>query len=831
MLQYQPTSGYPRCMISGYLAVGGNGVDFNSTGGELDVAGYIYVDSKFVVNNENNGYTAVTCLRLQINASGRFEGYANNTAITTSDDVTYYGTIFVHREATPHFYVGDDWNQVGSGVFKHGQSQVWLEGTSTQYLDVEAYWIVVVNKTFGFGFPSNDGVYIESCLFILAGTFDTFGFALTVNSSAPGFAYNGTNYTGFVNYGGVLRMQFTEDVLDVNGPVTWGPDSQDDIADGTIYCNGSWYFETGSRATLDAGTVCFDGDLADLYMWAWIVSNSSVSHFNDVVVNRDASYGIYLNQWSTETLYVGGDLVMVSGNFGVAHNAMVVNGSVTINSGIFYIDTEFNESLGPVSLDVVGDIYVQSSASLKYYLPLNPGSVTCQNLLVNGSVEYYYGGDMNTSGMVVVQGDVNFTTTSGNGSLNAGTSLTVLSGGVINSELWTNPWVRVTDAMTIESGGNVYWKGGGGMVSGGDLTLSGKLAVGTSSAPAIHIGGDLVASALSVFAPGESTVFFEGTVSNTTIEYLDTFHDIVIEVGNRTLLPTNTHVFANDMDIRNGTYDMNGFNLMLDGDLDCRDRLVMEDDVTLQVNGSMKWYPGSTESVTNGTIVLLGDIYVYDGSDLTFGGTNTMIFSGFGSSSYIYNADDSTRFHDVIVAQSGWLYTHASTAGFTITGDLTVNQTHGWYGLSVSNIHVWVEKDCDVIRGKIYVGWSGNLTVNGTVTVGDGAYLVVVEELHSGELVVSGALYLNGTGAVMTVEREAYVPGSDVIFTANDTYLYVNQDLYVNATAVVNMSGSIRCMLEVGGSLYLYGLLNMTNDLAVLFVNVSIFMFAGSTFD
>jgi len=796
--------------IRGFLSLIGYGMHFNYTGGNVTVGGTTWIDSILGFGAENGNVTTFSTEEIRVNATGTLYVGSNETIITTELDVTYTGDIRIHDLANPRFIVHDDWNANG-GTFQSGMSEVWLEGTGLQYLDLERYWIVVINKTSGTSYCTNDGLTVKSCLFIMDGVFNTWGFTTYVNSSSPGFLYNGTYYTGFVNYGGILSMTSSDDVLDVNGPVVWGPDSTDDIQDGEFYCNGSWTFMAGSEATMDNITVEFDGNNGDIFGWSWagIYSNSTESYFADIIIDRDMGYGMAVEWSSTVPLQINGDVT--TSNFAIVHAEVNVTGYFEQTSGQIYVDAEFGAVYGDAILSIGRDLYVQSGASFFLWGEYANVTVECEDIIVNGTLTVMYQGWLNVSGQSTVYGTMAI---DGRGSWNTnGGSLTIASGSVVTMSNY--PFTINASLSVLLQGSTTtrLYSDSGSLNAGAYMVVLGTLDCAGYS-PEIHVGADWSSSASATFTPGYSTVFFEGTGVDTTIDHTKRFYDVVVDISARTLT-LETDVSCYDLNLTSGTIELDTYNLTVRHDLDSTDTLNMDGDVWLNVSHDVNWNAGSDVTITSGTCVVSGDLTIENATDVTYAPSSLLRFNG-SSQAYLRNYDPGTSLGDVQVNKSYSLYIYGSSLPLYM-GNLSINAKGTSFGVNMQSSRVVVAGDLDIVRGKLYIHLNGNVTVNGTLTSSHGSFIVLEwGDIVAQTLIVDGTLFFNGSASDVWVNGSAYIPGSEIIFNVGSTSMYVGGDLWINNTGVVNMTGAFVCTLEVNGKLKIYGLLNMTNDWATL---------------
>ncbi len=799
--------------IGGELSIAGYGMHFNDTGGNVTVGCTTWIDSVLGFNAENGNVTTFSTYEIEVNGTGILYVASNETYISTDLDISYSGTIRVEDEAKPRFTVRDDWHS-GGGTFQSGMSEVWFEGDLYQYISPERFWIVVINKTDFNAYPSGANLTIKSCLFVLQGVYDAWLHTTHVNMSSPGFLYNGTYYTGFVNYGGVLRMTNTQSVMDINGPTVWGPMSQDDIQDGEMYCNGSWNFTAGSQASLDNITVTFDGNNYDTYFnWVTVQSHSTMSYFTDLVLSRDSGQGVALDHPSTVPLLVEGDIVS-SGNFAVLHSTMNVTGSWNQTAGLLMVNTEFWNVVGTTHLFIGGDLYVQSGATLYYQSNYFNSTIECADLVINGTLtvsSMLHQNWLNASGSSVISGIANIF---GLGAWNTGGTLTIATGASVYVS-GNRYHINASLSVILQSGTNTrLYSDGVHLRAGAYFSLFGTLDC-DGFTPEIHVGADWSSSPGATFDPGESTVFFEGTGVSTTIDNTERFHNIHVDIVSRNLTLVTGDISCHDLNLTSGTIELDDHSLTVRNDFFGHDRFEMDGDIWFNVSGNVNWHNGSVADIIRGSCIVSEDLLIDNGADVTYGPSSLLRFNSSRTSRWLNN-DPGSDFGDVEINKSSRLY---AVRGYTIYMDsLAVNNKGSQLQIHLQTQRIVVDGDLELIRGTLNPHTNSNVTVNGTLTCHNRSFLDLEwTTLNADTLIIDGKMYLNGTSGDVWVGGSAYIPGSEIIWNRVSDMIVLG-DMWVNITGIVNMSASSG-YLEIFGDLNIYGLVDLSNDYATLTVH------------
>ncbi len=612
--------------IGGYYHCDGWGVDVSYHGGSMDITGPLWIDSQlppagpgFYVGQKPGYSFDLTAEFIRINATGYMNLSSDNTRIVSQADLINHGSLRSWGDAMPDIVTYDDIE--GSGTFNLGHSSIWYEGDNA-FQDVRdlPYWNLVINKTSGVARSQSD-ISVESCLFIMNGTYDMNGYKLWVNSSGNSFIWNGTHYSGFVNYGGILFYQTSDEELHVNGPVSWGPGVNQTFDMGTIYVNGSWEFMAGSQVNL-TGThlVYFWGRnwFGPYISWAPIYSNSTTSWFNDITIDRDFGFGQYTSEKSTETVVVKGDMDHDGGLFEIYASTMYVVGNVDNRGQSFYV--EGTTVFGNASLTVDGDFYSQSGSSLNVFGSASYAwsRMTCSYLYVNGSLNLKSYSSVHAGENIWISGSIDYDQAGfqwaeviSDGNIYVSSPGNVDMSGIGRSHLnTTSGFIVVYNGATLDLRGNAQVTAWTHFHPYGTVICTGWW-------PEINVGNAWYSDTSGDFRPGWSQVtFFKAGTSY--IKDTEDFADIILNKTSGLLYLYDGDLNCTDLDIESGTFDLNGYNLTVTDDLTVWGSLEMDHDGWINVTHEVNWMNGSTEDITNGTIQCDGLWYIEDGADMTF---------------------------------------------------------------------------------------------------------------------------------------------------------------------------------------------------------------------
>ncbi len=154
------------------------------------------------------------------------------------------------------------------------------------------------------------------------------GASLTINNKYM-------NVYGDLQVFGELIMEGPNSELTVENSITWESGSSIDISDDNalITCYRSWAFKSGSSVQIQNGMVRFVSSIESS-----ILSNSSNSYFNDVIIEK-TDENLKYNLLSTKNLHIAGNLTINSGSTFISdcEGSILLGGSL-INQGHFMFD-------------------------------------------------------------------------------------------------------------------------------------------------------------------------------------------------------------------------------------------------------------------------------------------------------------------------------------------------------------------------------------------------------------------------------------------------------------------------------------------------------------
>jgi len=725
------------------------------------------------------------------------------------------GSLWVDSDATPTIVVRLGFSRYPTHYntsFHPGKSTLICKGSMNTIIDsYYTYWGVVVDKSspnsfliptnrpFGFDPAGNNSFEIEAFLVIKTGGFHVIN-VTPIIGSAGSYEYNEREYTGFANIGGNVKITNSTANLTVNGPVTWGPNSTADVDNGTFYVNGSWEFMDGSNVNLTGNnTVWFVGSNYETAGYASIIySNSSTSSFQDVIVDRDPNRHLCVTNWSTDSLCVDGNFTLQSENFFVSKTSMVIMGNLTISENRFGI---YSGEL-PVeisNLTVHGDIDIISGGVLHVGDPSSGYSNSMTSVLIclhnlnieEGDMRLYQGGSVHADS-ILVQDDIHYDLdVSETAEVLCTSNITVQSGGYIDMTPFGTSYLNSTN-------GSIHLRGMIGIFLDSSININKSLFLNGTlrswQSGSIHIGDNWIANATGTFIPENSYVYFDRSSEMSRIAGTSTFNVIRINrSGNGGVWIDNMDLNCSDLDILDGEFDLNTWNVTVDGDLTITGSLRIDEFVTLKVLGDTEWKNGSSEEVSAGIIIAVGDWIMKSGSDLTFSGGLTKFIGG---TSILRNYESNNHFHNVRIEKTGaWLNT--SPDGPIRMNWLTINSSGDNSGLYLCT----------------------DLTVYYKIEVDDGILRVCnnVSLQHIYAAITS--LEISSYGIL-----EYYLPHPDDVAEIKmgvDSSGLINMS--TNGTCWLNATDDISCISIHGG-----GILNMKNSNAFLFIREGLFLSSGT---
>ena len=112
---------------------------------------------------------------------------------------------------------------------------------------------------------------------------------------------------------GLLKMEEYIDIgeLHIAGDIVWESGSTAQILSNSLnmFITGDWNFETGANVQLTQGYVTFEGDGN-----SWIRSFDSDCYFSKIRNEKTGIYGLAVSEFSTDDLYINGNIYNYSGN-------------------------------------------------------------------------------------------------------------------------------------------------------------------------------------------------------------------------------------------------------------------------------------------------------------------------------------------------------------------------------------------------------------------------------------------------------------------------------------------------------------------------------------
>ncbi len=503
-----------------------NGTISNNAGGEF-LAGSSTIDftsdgAQCIPGASEN----ITYYALRTSGSGT-KTLCDN--ITVTDDLTIFDNSTLDVDNTNDFTINlaGDFNVSAAATFNAHQGEVIFDGASVQTITAlsgsESFYDFTVSNTSG-------GVR-------------TFNTDLDVNNDLV------------INASGVLNMSYSSDDLSIAGDFTNN--------------NGTSGFNAGSSTE----TVAFDGTSNQL-----ITSTAAKQNFNHVNVNTSGQ----LRVDASTDLDFNGDLTIASGSIldvNTNSNDVCIAGDWTNNNGA----SGFNQGTNTVIFDGNQTQTIYSSSGSESFYTLNISN-TAPGVVNTNSTDLFVLDDftISASGVLDVDaGDADFTLygdwTNNNGLAGfvegCDSERITFRGGVTQT---------VVSAASTEGFNNVLITASSTLVSDattdfdlcGDLTIdfgsSLDASVGTTD---LFVGGNWTNNAAaSGFIQSTVTVTFDGTDADQTINYSETFHNLIINNSgsNNVLTTLNRDItVVNDFIIQSGAIfnaDLGNTDMIVGGD-------------------------------------------------------------------------------------------------------------------------------------------------------------------------------------------------------------------------------------------------------------------------
>jgi hypothetical protein len=292
----------------------------------------------------------------------------------------------------------------------------------------------------------------------------------------------------------------------------------------------------------------------------------------------------------------------------------------------------------------------------------------------------------------------------------------------------------------------------------------------------------------------------------------------------------------NNLDIESGVLDINGFTVDVGQSLDIYGTLnMLNSSSLLNVNSNVTWRAGSFSNVTAGTITFKSLWTFTNGTNASFGGSNTVKAIG-SSLTYIYHKDPDATFANLLIDKTGSaLYLDdASAYPLRVNGNLSVTsgdnlqvraagvtvngilfaQSGSTVGIqsggSIDAANAVIDNAFSLVNGSSFE--SANMTVNGTFTLTDGGTvnaddlsLYGLFDVNAGSVLVHNSLY-QAPASTLTIDGGSFIidkayTGNFMSFSGttnlNGGFFEISHEsIQFGTGAVVNMYGG---NLRVGG--------------------------------
>ncbi len=656
----------------------------------------------------------------------------------------------------------------------------------------EELWDVVIDEDTAVNVTSGDLIILNDFT-ITNGSFDPNGHLVEV----------GDNLRCFDR----IVMNDLDDNISIDGRSYFYSGSNLSGDDGVLHLKDWTTFEIGSKANFTGKHMLLSTGAGDIYYDIW----SPDVRFNNVTTNKSSSFVAvrgYLWVHETITVEYGYFYVLYGGN---PYNVTTTNLTIQDN-GIFYLYQW-------ATVNVTNDIDI-----------LDGGEI-----ILGRSTTW--GGTLNANNDIFSFGDITFQT--GGGNLNVGDDLFIYS--TANVTMHAGNITGTTDTI-LYLYGDLY-------INTNDTTVyfhnwyiygSSQMWVANQATPELQWSGMIYEQGSpNVWHPGHSTFMAVG-VNFPAIDARFSYYGVGVNLTSGFMAPGYDDILYIDshLVIINGAFRMNDRTVRINGSgsymydgmeytgfANIGGELTMESDDEYLMSyghGGVYWGPDSTSDVDAGSINCSGDWVFAAGSDANLRGTNMVRQQDLGvESTYWINSSDSS-FQNVTI-NSIFAASHLNgTETMVVKGDLTINGLTAFVvdgndlevqgDLNGTGGNLWVlgtdnsvevQGDAYMMGSSLNLGQASSSSEGGTVEI-DG-YLSIDEGLNfeegEGEVTVGETLFVSSTGVVS-------FDGTKGTLTAGSMIL--------NSSSDVNLTGSGEYVINVLGDLRINGVLNMTNDNAIL---------------
>ncbi len=614
-----------------------------------------------------------------LGTSGQTDRYstfnAQSSTVLISRDVTFRTSDSsgdnIFNAQTSYVNVGDDWTN--NGVFNAGTSTVNFDGNAIMFDGSTTFynWIVVENSN---DFLDPQLTITAGDTIVIQGTLVMMGLdvndRVTLRSSVPGSRWNiaissGQGNVDFIDVSD-SEVIGSNDIFGTNSLDTSNNDSGEGTPhwifalSGTIDISGSSDLPpgttirvaaTGSFQNLPATTTAGDG--------SWTISGVP-GLATDEIIHVWAEGVAEALEATSVTLYDG------TGNI----TGMVLNSNVLIigsddNSVVSVTDlAEFDNdddedlifvsNIGTLVMDP-GDVYSDEEIRILANNTLrmtNNQNTFARDITINGVF------DINgTAGVRITDGDwvnngtfdpatssVLFTSTSGVGSTISGDNtfynLTTLGSGTTTVSTGT---IIVDDVLYVTSG-TLDMNDNSFSINGSLNLLGGQILTGTAPVTIGDAGGDFVIvsdGTLRIESDATDTditinagawtnsggaVEYTGSSSTSVFSAIQPYYDLVVNSAGNTFTANTDITVNNDLKIQQGTLDLDGYELTVDGSVDLDGTL----DASTGTDGDVTIDVGAAWDSTGGT-------FTNTNSKVDFTGTTATQTYTLTSGSVIFN--------------------------------------------------------------------------------------------------------------------------------------------------------------------------------------------------
>lgn len=379
------------------------------------------------------------------------------------------------------------------------------------------------------------------------------------------------------------RLSISTGTVNISGNISMGANNFFNFSsNGTLNVGGNI---SGGTLNPSTGTVNFNGSSAQ------VITGAATSNFYNVTINKDASSQTVTN--SGNAITVGGSLTVNTGTFNlnatdanatIAGNLIInTNGRLTHNvnwdatgkllsvGGDIDVDGIFNYSVrSHVQMVGSGTKYLETGANVTSAFSIL--TLTTGNYLASGPLKINdnFWPMFSTAGSFRTNGN----TVNANAALLTSGGTVYVDGGTLNVSGGLYTGTGMAGSLEISSGtlNTDFFNLGDGTVagtalqSGGTFNISGNITINAGSvftcnnSPAINVGGNWTSNNSGGFVPGTSTVTFNNSGANQSIQgsaTSQTFSTIYIAKPGRTLNIAGSTVTLNaaTININQGTFD------------------------------------------------------------------------------------------------------------------------------------------------------------------------------------------------------------------------------------------------------------------------------------